>query len=75
MPWDDVNWSYVALLSAISFVATLIANLAAARSRILSPIFSALLFAAMFIFVTYYPHGASLPTLKLGDATASKPSQ
>ena len=61
---DSVNWSYVALLSGITFIATLIANSITFQHRLATAILSTLLFAAIFMFATYYPHGISLPTLK-----------
>ena len=62
--WASINWSYVALLSGFTFIATLIANLVTFRHRLAAAILSALLFAAIFVFATYYPHGIALPTLK-----------
>jgi hypothetical protein len=62
--WASVNWSYVALLSGLVFIATLIANFITFGYRLAAAILSTLLFAAIFVFVTYYPHGIALPTLK-----------
>lgn len=56
--WASVNWLYVAVLSGLVFLSTLIATLAFRGAVI-----SALLFAAGFVFWTYYPHGLPLPTL------------
>ena len=55
--WASVNWLYVVVLSVIVFFSTLICTLAF-RGAVLS----ALLFAAAFVFWTYYPHGLPLPT-------------
>jgi hypothetical protein len=66
--WASVNWSYVALLSAFTFVAALVANLIAFRHRLAAAILSALLFAVIFVAATYYPHNIPLPTLKSSDA-------
>ena len=55
--WASVNWLYVAVLSGLVFLSTLIATLAFRGAVI-----SALLFAAGFVFWTYYPHGLPLPT-------------
>jgi hypothetical protein len=62
--WGSVNWGYVALLSGFTFVAALIANLISFGQRLGGAILAALLFAVIFIFATYYPHGLALPTLK-----------
>jgi hypothetical protein len=62
--WASVNWSYVALLSGLAFVAALIANFITSGHSLAGAILTALLFAAVFVFATYYPHGITLPTLK-----------
>jgi hypothetical protein len=62
--WTSVNWAYVALLSSFTFIAALIANLITFGHRLVGAILTALLFAAVFVFATYYPHGIALPTLK-----------
>ena len=62
--WSLVNWSYVALLSGFAFIATLIANYITFGYRFVAAILSTFLFAAVFVFATYYPHGIALPTLK-----------
>jgi len=62
--WSAVNWAYVALLSAIVLVSALIGNYATFRHRAAGAIVTTILFAAAFVFATYYPHGLPLPTLK-----------
>jgi hypothetical protein len=62
--WPSVNWAYVALLSGFTFIAALIANYIAFGHSLFAAILTALLFAAMFVFATYYPHGIALPRLK-----------
>jgi hypothetical protein len=62
--WALVNWGYVALLSGFAFIAALIANFIAFGHRLGGAILAGILFAAIFVFATYYPHGISLPTLK-----------
>jgi hypothetical protein len=62
--WASVNWVYVALLSGFTFIAALIANFIAFGHRLAGAILTTLLFAAVFVFATYYPHGIALPTLK-----------
>ncbi len=66
--WASVNWGYVVLLSAFTFIAALVANVVTFRHRLAAAILSALLFAVIFVIATYYPHGISLPTLKSSDA-------
>ena len=72
--WESVNWGYVALLSAFTFIASLIANLVTFGHRLAAAILSALLFAMIFVAATYYPHNISLPTLKSRDAPPSPTS-
>ena len=62
--WASVNWGYVALLSGIAFIAAFFANFITLGYRLAGAILTALLFAGIFVFATYYPHGVSLPTLK-----------
>jgi hypothetical protein len=62
--WASVNWRYVALLSGFTFIAALIANFITFGHSLAGAILTALLFAAVFVFATYYPHGMTLPTLK-----------
>ena len=58
MPIDltAVNWLYVAILSGFAFVAALLGSLIAFRSRFAGAILAGILFAAAFVFWTYYPH-------------------
>jgi len=72
--WPSVNWSYVVLLSAFTFIAALIANVVTFGGRLAAAILSALLFAVIFITATYYPHGVSLPTFKSRDAPGASPA-
>ena len=72
--WASVNWGYVALLSAFTFIAALIANVVTFGHRLAAAILSALLFAVIFVAATYYPHNISLPTLKSRDATPAPTS-
>ena len=55
--WANVNWLYVIVLSVIVFFSTLLCTLAFRGA-----VMSALVFAAAFVFYTYYPHGLPLPT-------------
>ena len=64
--WSTVDWTNVALLSGLAFVAALIGNLLIFRSRFWAAILAALLFAATYVFLVYYPHGLAIPGLKMG---------
>jgi uncharacterized membrane protein YfcA len=58
--WGSVNWLNVLVLSALVFVAALIGNFLSFRKRWLGPLLIALIFAALYIVWTYYPHGIEL---------------
>jgi hypothetical protein len=64
MPIDlaAVDWLYVGLLAVFVFVASGLGNLLSFNSRGTAAVLSALLFAAIFVAWTYYPHGLPLPT-------------
>jgi hypothetical protein len=64
MPIDllSVNWLYVIVLGIFVFIATFIGNLLSFSHRGWAAFLSALAFAVIFIFWTYYPHGLPLPT-------------
>jgi hypothetical protein len=66
--WASVHWGYVALLSAFTFIAALIANVVTFRHRLAGAIVAAFLFAVLFVVATYYPHGVALPTSNASDA-------
>jgi hypothetical protein len=69
MPIDllSVSWLYVIVLALFVFVATFIGNLLSFNHRGWAATLSALAFAVMFIFWTYYPHGLPLPTRLSSD--------
>ena len=64
MPIDlaAVDWFYVVILAVFVFFATLIGTVLAFGGRFLGALLSAVLFAAAFVFWTYYPHHLPLPT-------------
>jgi hypothetical protein len=62
--WAAVNWANVGLLSAFAFLATLIGGILSFNNRWIGAILAALLFAALYIFWIYYPHGLVLPGIK-----------
>ncbi|MGA8935511.1 MAG: hypothetical protein WB522_14710, partial [Pseudolabrys sp.] len=63
MPIDlaAVDWRYVAVLAVLVFVSALVGNLLALRHRGKAAV-TAVLFAGLFVFWTYYPHRLPLPT-------------
>ncbi len=69
--WATVNWVYVILLAAFVFIAALVGNLLSFNRRGLGALLSAVLFAAIFVFWSYYPHHLPLPT-RLGTETAQE---
>ena len=71
MPIDllQVDWLYVAVLAIFVFLASLIGGLLSFNHRGTAAVLSALVFAALFIAWTYYPHGLPLPT-RLSDQQA-----
>lgn len=73
MPIDlaQVDWLYVIVLAVMVFVASGIGNLLAFASRGTSAALAAILFAAMFVAWTYYPHGLPLPTRLAGAAAVA----
>jgi hypothetical protein len=72
MPIDlaQVDWLYVIVLAVLVFIASGIGNLLAFASRGTSAVLAAILFAAMFVAWTYYPHGLPLPTRLAGSTAA-----
>jgi hypothetical protein len=68
-----VNWVYVAVLAIFVFLASLIGSLLALGNRGMGAVFAAILFAAMFVGWSYYPHGLPLPT-RLDAANVAVPA-
>ena len=64
MPIDlaIVNWLYVAVLALLVFIASYVGNVLSFSHRGMAALLSALLFAGIFVFWTYYPHHLPLPT-------------
>jgi hypothetical protein len=64
MPIDlsTVNWLFVAILSGFVFVAALLGSIISFRNKLAAAIIAAVLFAAAFVFWTYYPRD-SLPEM------------
>jgi hypothetical protein len=59
--WANVDWLYVVLLAVFAFFASLIGSLLAFGRRGIGALLSALIFAAIFVFYSYYPHHLPLP--------------
>ena len=76
MPIDlaAVNWLYVAVLAVFVFVTTWVGNLLAFSHRGMAALLSALLFAGLFVFWTYYPHHLPLPTALTVQKAAVTPA-
>ena len=74
MPIDlaTVDWLYVVILAVFVFFATLIGSLLAFGRRVIGALLSAILFAAAFVFWTYYPHHLPLPTALTAPKAAVK---
>ena len=72
--WANVSWLYVAVLALFVFVSTLIGTLLSFRRVFLGSVLSAVLFAAVFVFWTYYPHGLPLPTSLSSQNVPAKPA-
>lgn len=72
MPIDlsTVNWIYVGVLAVFAFFSSLVGNLLALNHRGTGAVLAAVIFAALFVFWTYYPHGLPLPT-RLTDKSAA----
>ena len=73
MPIDlaAVNWAYVAILSLFAFVAALLGSVISFRNRFGGAVVAAILFAAAFVFWTYYPHPQVPGPLTVGDVAAA----
>jgi hypothetical protein len=68
-----VNWVYVGLLAVFVFVASLVGHLLTLGHRGYGALLSAILFAAIFVAWSYYPHGLPLPT-RLETMRAAAPA-
>ena len=70
MPIDlsAVNWLYVSILAGFAFIATLLGSIISFRNKFAAAIIAAVLFAAAFVFLTYYPRD------NLPEAIRSLPS-
>lgn len=72
--WANVSWIYVAVLAVFVFLSSLIGSLLSFRHHLWGSALSAVVFAAVFVFWTYYPHHVPLPTRLNAAASASQPA-
>jgi hypothetical protein len=72
MPIDlaEVDWLYVVVLAVFVFVATFLGNVLSFNRRGMASVLAAVLFAAIFVLWTYYPHRVPLLPTTL---TVTKP--
>lgn len=71
--WGSVSWVYVGVLAVFVFLSSLIGSLLSFRHHLWGSALSALVFAAVFVFWSYYPHNVPLPT-RLADRAAAQPA-
>src|SRR6185295_5254266 len=75
MPIDlsQVDWLYVIVLAILVFVATFVGGVLSFGRRWIGATLSTLLFVALFVFWTYYPHRVPLlpKTITLPGATTT----
>lgn len=71
---STVNWTFVGLMTALSFVTALLGSLIAFRNRFAGAIIAAILFGIGFVAWNYYPHAFGLPILKTTALDGVPPS-
>jgi len=77
MPFSlaTVDWVYVAILALLVFISTWVGSLVSFKNSGRAAVLSAVLFAGLFVFWTYYPHRIPGPrTLTLQMATETPAS-
>lgn len=72
--WATVNWLYFGLLVAVVFVTSLIGAFLSFRHRGFGALISAVLFAVVFMFWSYYPHHLGLPMSPLRVVAVPAPA-
>jgi len=75
MPIDlaAVNWLYVVVLALLVFIASYVGNVLSFSHRGMAALLSALIFAGLFVFWTYYPHHLPLPTTVTAEKAVVAP--
>ena len=74
MPFDlaTVDWVYVAILAVLVFISTFVGSLLSFKHSGRAAVLSALIFAGLFVFWTYYPHRIPGPrTLTIQNAASA----
>ncbi len=77
MPFNlaTVDWVYVAILAVLVFISTFLGSLLSFKHSGRAAVLSALIFAGLFVFWTYYPHRIpgprTLTTQKAAETPAS----
>jgi hypothetical protein len=76
MPIDlsQVNWLYVAVLTLMACLASVVGNLLSFNHRGIAAFLTAVTFAVMFVAYSYYPHGLPLPTTLATKTPAVAPA-
>jgi len=59
---QNVDWGYVSLLAAFVLIASGLGNVLSFNHRGFAAVLAAVIFASIFVFWSYYPHGLPLPT-------------
>jgi|SRR5262249_25530823 len=65
-----VDWLYVAVLAVLVFIATLVGISVSFGRQLVAATISALVFAALFVIWTYYPHRVPGPRALREEAPA-----
>lgn len=63
----QVDWLYVGVLAVFAYFATVVGNLLSFNRRGIAAVLSALVFVAIFVAWSYYPHHLPLPTSLAGQ--------
>jgi hypothetical protein len=72
--WASVNWVYVGVLAVFVFISTIVGNLLSFGHRGFGALLSAVIFAAIFVVWSYYPHHLPLPTRLAPQPVAAAPA-
>ena len=70
----NVDWVYVAILAFLVFMSTFVGSLLSFRNIGRAAVLSALIFAGLFVFWTYYPHRIPGPRMLTIQNAASTPA-
>jgi cytochrome bd-type quinol oxidase subunit 2 len=76
MPFSlaNVDWVYVAILALLVFISTWVGSLLSFKNSGRAAVLSALVFAGLFVFWTYYPHRIPGPRTLTVQNAASTPA-